>query len=122
MEIHKYKDYAEYVKWQIKTNMSKRGWVYVRESTIEQIAKDRPLATMIMCHGTRAAAEQQYFKKYLPNAEILGTEIGDANYPMTVKHDFNFQKEEWLGKYDIVYSNCIDHSIDPKATLKTWRC
>lgn len=120
MKIYEYKDYDEYVEWQIRTNKSKKGWVYVKESTIQQISKDRPLATRIICHGTRAGAEQRFFKKYLPNAEVLGTEIGDAEYPMTVQHDFNFQKEEWIGIYDIVYSNCIDHSIDPKATLKTW--
>ena len=39
---------------------------------------------------------------------------------MTIQHDFNVQKQEWIGQYDIVYSNCIDHSIDPKSTLKTW--
>jgi len=85
MKIYEYKDYDEYVEWQIRTNKSKKGWVYVKESTIQQISKDRPLATRIICHGTRAGAEQRFFKKYLPNAEVLGTEIGDAEYPMTVQ-------------------------------------
>ena len=122
MKIHDYKNYDEYVEWQIRTNKSKKGWVYAKESTIQQISKDIPLATTIICHGTRAGAEQKFFKKYFPHAEVLGTEISDnaTEYPMTVEHDFNFQKEEWVGKYDIVYSNSIDHSIDPEATLKTW--
>ncbi len=122
MKVHKYKDYDDYVKWQIHTNKEKKDWVYVKEGTIEQIYRDRPSATMVICHGTRAGAEQRFFKKFLPNADVLGTEISDnaTEYPMTIQHDFNFQKEEWIGKYDIVYSNCIDHSIDPKETLKTW--
>ncbi len=122
MKIHEYKNYDEYVEWQIRTNKSKKGWVYAKESTIQQIAKDCPLATTIICHGTRAGAEQSFFKKHFPHAEVLGTEISDnaTEYPMTVEHDFNFQKEDWVGKYDIVYSNSIDHSIDPEATLKTW--
>ena len=126
MKIHKYKNYDDYVKWQIHTNKEKKGWVYVKESTIQQIVashlSQKMMAPMVICHGTRAGAEQKFFKKYLPNAEVLGTEISDnaTEYPMTIQHDFNFQKDEWIGKYDIVYSNCIDHSIDPKATLKTW--
>lgn len=122
LKIYKYKDYDEYVEWQIRTNKSKAGWVYVKESTIRQIVEVAPFASNIICHGTRAGAEQKYFKKFLRNANILGTEISDnaTDYPMTIQHDFNMQKPEWIGKFDIVYSNCIDHSIDPKATLKTW--
>ena len=122
MKIHKYKDYDDYVKWQIHTNKEKAGWVYVKESTIRQIVDHAPFASNIICHGTRAGAEQRYFKTFLPNAYVLGTEISDnaTDYPMTIEHDFNVQKPEWIGKFDVVYSNCIDHSIDPKATLKTW--
>ncbi len=122
MQIYEYEDYDDYVKWQIHTNKEKKGWRYVKKSTIDQIVDNSPFAATIICHGTRAAAEQTYFKERLPNAEIMGTEISDNahEYPMTIQHDFNFQKPEWVGKYDIVYSNSIDHSIDPKATLTTW--
>ena len=123
MKIYKYKDYDEYVDWQIKTNKEKKGWVYVKSGTIDQIVKDRIFAATILCHGTRAAGEQSYFLKHFPNAKIIGTEISDnaTEYPMTIQHDFNVQKPEWINKFDIVYSNAIDHSIDPKATLITWR-
>ena len=123
MKIHNYKDYDEYVKWQIQTNKEKKGWIYVKPATINQIAKNKPFAATILCHGTRAAGEQTFFKKHFPNAEIIGTEISDnaTEYPMTIQHDFNVQKPEWVGKFDIIYSNAIDHSIDPKATLSTWR-
>tara|TARA_R110000868_G_scaffold886_4_gene6745 strand:+ start:2734 stop:3306 length:573 start_codon:yes stop_codon:yes gene_type:complete len=123
MKIYQYKDYEEYVKWQIHTNKVKKGWVYVSRGTIEQIARDKVTASTIICHGTRAAYEQEFFKIYFPDAEIIGTEISDnaTEYPMTVQHDFNVQKPEWVGKFDIIYSNAIDHSIDPKATLSTWR-
>ena len=94
MKIHKYKDYDEYIMWQKRTNKSKQGWVYIKESTARQISKDSPLAKKIICHGSRAGAEQKFFKKYLPEAEILGTEIGDnaTSYAMTIQHDFNVQK------------------------------
>jgi trans-aconitate methyltransferase len=123
MKIYNYKDYAEYVEWQIQTNKEKKDWVYVKPDTINKICTDKRFATTIICHGTRAAAEQKFFQKRFPKAEIIGTEISDnaTEYPMTIQHDFNVQKTEWIGKFDIVYSNAINHSIDPEATLSTWR-
>ena len=28
---------------------------------------------------------------------------------------------DWVGKFDIVYSNSIDHSIDPHETIRVWK-
>ena len=39
---------------------------------------------------------------------------------MTVQHDFTLPRDEWLNKFDIVYSNSFDHTIDPEKTLETW--
>jgi hypothetical protein len=52
----------------------------------------------------------------------VGTEISDTatQFPMTVQHDFTIPKEEWLGKFDIVYSNSFDHTINPEKTINTW--
>lgn len=123
MKIHQYRNYDNYIEWQIKTNKEKKGWQYVRESTIVLIQKLQPSATHIICHGTRAGVEQQYFKSFYPNSYITGTEISDnaTEYPLTIEWDFNKQKTSWVGKYDIIYSNSLDHSIDPLATLETWR-
>ena len=122
MEVYKYEDYDDYIRWQKKINKSKKGWIYVKEKTIENISKECPFASQILCHGTRAGAEQKYFLKYLPNAEIIGTEIGDnaLEYKMTIQHDFNKQLPEFINRFDIVYSNSFDHSINPKETLKVW--
>jgi len=122
MLIHQYEDYDDYIEWQIKTNKEKKGWRYVRASTMFLIHSKQPFAATIMCHGVRAGAEQQYFRWYYPHSHILGTEISDnaTEYKMTVEWDFNKQKDEWLGKYDVIYSNSIDHSIDPVSTLETW--
>jgi hypothetical protein len=122
MEIYQYKDYDDYVYWQIKTNKRKIDRIYVRESTLIKINKIQPFASTIICHGTRNGVELEYFKALYPKCHILGTEISDnaTGYNMTVEWDFNKQNPEWLGKYDIVYSNSIDHSIDPRTTLETW--
>ena len=109
MEVYKFKSYEDYIAMQKRVNAEKVGWVYVKKSTIKQIAEDSPYAINILCHGTRAAGEQKYFREFLPQSSPLGTEIGEnaLDYPMTVKHDFNKPIADWVGKFDIVYSNSI---------------
>lgn len=123
MEIFQYKDYEEYVKYQTEANKHKIDGVYVHKDTIRSIAKNKRNASNIICHGTRNGAEQKYFKKHFPDAYVVGTEISETatQFPMTVQWDFTIANPEWLNKFDIVYSNSFDHSIDPKATLTTWR-
>jgi len=122
MQIHQYKDYDDYVECQIKTNKAKTGRVWVRFKDIGLIYQKQPFASSIICHGTRGGIEQKYFKTLYPYSQVIGTEISDnaTEYKMTVEWDFNKQNPDWLGKHDILYSNSIDHSIDPVATLKTW--
>lgn len=123
MKIYKYDNYNEYVDAQTEANIKKIKNVWVTKETIEKIHTIQPNATHILCHGTRNGAEQKYFKNFYPNAEIIGTEISHTatNFEMTVQHDFHDQKEEWIDKFDIVYSNSFDHSYDPEKSLSTWR-
>lgn len=122
MKLYKYTNYEDYVAAQEEANKRKITNVWVREKTIEQIQKRVPKASNILCHGTRNAAEQKYFKKRYPNANIIGTEISEtaSQFPMTVQHDFHETKEEWVGAFDIVYANSWDHSYDPKRSLLVW--
>ena len=107
MKLYEYKDYDEYVSEQNRANALKIKHVWVDRSTISQIAETVDEASAIICHGTRNAAEQRYLKEYYPTAEIIGTEISDTadQFEMTVQHDFHEQKDEWVGKFDILYSN-----------------
>ena len=122
MQIYQYKDYDHYVESQIKTNKAKTGRVWVRFKTINLIYRKQPFVSSVICHGTRGGVEQRYFKTLYPYSQVIGTEISDnaTEYEMTVEWDFNKQNPNWVEKYDIVYSNSVDHSIDPVATLKTW--
>ena len=129
MEIFKYKDYEDYVKSQIEGNLKKidkikeKNIAYVKPETITQIVKRIPDAKRVLCHGTRNAKEQLYFQKHLSDAFIIGSEISTnaEEFPMTIEHDFNMVKEEWINSFDIVYSNSFDHSITPFETLEVWR-
>ena len=59
--------------------------------------------------------------KYL--IKIIGTEISHTadKYQMTIQHDFHEVKDEWINKFDIIYSNSFDHSYDPVKCLNTWK-
>ena len=123
MKIHKYTNHEEYVAAQIEANIRKLQNVWVDKQTIKHISSIQPQANTILCHGTRNAAEQKYFQEFFPNAEIVGTEISHTakDFPMTVQWDFHEVNPDWIEKFDIVYSNAIDHSYDPTRVLSSWR-
>lgn len=80
----------------------------------------------VLCHGTRNGAEIRWFEKNLPDANrVLGTEIADTagQFPNTIQWDFHDVKDEWLGAWDVIYSNSWDHAFDPERAFRNWmRC
>jgi hypothetical protein len=78
----------------------------------------------IVCHGCRSGLEVDILQKLNPSAEVWGTDL----YGIAFKYDrarfremdFDHVPEEWKGYFDAVYSNSIDHSRDPIATLLAW--
>lgn len=121
MKQYSYQSYDEYVHEQTEANKRKIHSHWVQQRVIKWIAARYP-ATSILCHGTRNATEQRWFQQYYPTATVLGTEISETatRFPMTVQWDFAHPRDEWIGQWDIVYSNAFDHSRDPLATLRTW--
>lgn len=123
LKVHEYKDYDDYVDAQTAANKRKLGWQFKKEDHVQWIKQKKLEANNIICHGTRNGGEQKIFKKYYPDAYIIGTEISEtaAQFEMTVQHDFAVQKPEWIGKFDILYSNAFDHSFEPTKTIETWK-
>lgn len=123
MKIFEYKNYDHYVESQVEANVRKIKNVWVQRTTIEKIKELQQDAKHILCHGTRNAAEQKYFRECYPEAEIIGTEISHTanDFPMTVQHDFHEVRKDWIEKFDIVYSNSFDHSYDPEKSLSAWK-
>ena len=123
MKLWKYKSYDEYVKVQTEGNVNKLKNVWADQKVFDLIAKYKPDAKDIICHGTRNGAELDMFKKAIPSLyHIVGTEISHTakQFPNTIQHDFHKQIPSYVNKFDIVYSNSIDHSYDPFKALKTW--
>lgn len=124
MEVYKYANRAEYVAAQVEANKRKIKHRWVRRETIQRVAQLAPQGVeAVLCHGTRGGFEQEYFKEVFPKAYVIGTEISDTatQFPRTVQHDFHEPKDEWVGRFHIVYSNSFDHAMDPAKALETWR-
>lgn len=118
-------DYQTYRRIQTEGNKRKLGAVFVQEPMIRDLAAYAEAGgpvTRILCHGTRNAAEQGFFKAALPGVSVLGTEISDTamQFPDTVQWDFHEMNPDWAGAFDLVYSNSWDHSYDPAKAFATW--
>ena len=121
MKQYKYGSYKEYVKAQRKGYQKKKDRVWAREENIKAISdylKDHGVMSGI-CHGVRGGQEVDWFRLHL-DAQVIGTEIGDAEGNYIVQWDFNRPNEKWLSEFDFVYSNAFDHSFDPRMTLAVW--
>jgi len=128
VEFTRYKTYEEYLTAQIDAGTKKKTGFWIKPHTIDMLVKkeNRPIESVI-CHGVRTGRESEKFAEYATN--VVGTEISresieynKPNYKKStvVEWDFNKQNLEWIGKFDIVYSNCLDHAYDPLETLEVW--
>ena len=127
MEIFKYDSYGHYVKAQTEANKIKIKKVYADKRNIERYAKQKETAKNVLCHGSRNGAELKYFEdayKKIGNPDVFvqGTDISDTatQFENTVQWDMMKTNPEWIGKWDVVYTNSFDHSFDPVSTLKVW--
>ncbi len=123
MKIHKYKNYEEYVAEQTAGNKLKLKHVFVKKQTMQKIKEMRPNAKSVLCHGTRNGAEQRFFQEvYGKDIEVMGSEISDTatQFPNTTEWDFMKVNPDWVGRYEVVYSNSFDHCFEPVETLKVW--
>lgn len=122
MKVYQYRDYDHYKEKQIAANRQKINRVWCSKCTVEHLRKIYPDAKTILCHGARNGTEVRWFKELYPDAEVIGTDISPTanDYDDMVEWDFNEVKEEWIGKFDLIYSNSFDHTYDPKKCLETW--
>ena len=84
-----------------------------------------------MCHGVRDGMEVQEFRRVFPTAIFTGTDMfphsgklgKDEDFRKknpVKKWDFSQVLEEWVGAFDLVYTNSLDHARDPVQTLVVW--
>jgi len=133
MELYPHTNYRRYVKWQRlltekKTEHGTKLRSWVDEAMINNINRLIHIHTReiknIVCHGCRNGLEVNLLQDINPGVIVYGTDIYNEAYMYDRKYfrniDFDTIPEEWLGYFDVVYSNSIDHSRDPVKTLTLW--
>ena len=123
MKIYSYKSYDDYVRAQTQANKQKIERVWAKDYVLRQLLDYVKSPKTILCHGSRNGGEMKILKKLYPDSEILGTDISETanQFENTIQHDFQEPKEEWVNKWDILYSNSFDHCFDPTKCLTTWK-
>lgn len=119
-------DYAAYRRAQSEGNRLKLKMVYAKHSMIRDISRHarRKIGDVksILCHGTRNGRELEWFSGQFPEAEILGTDIADTagQFGNTIQWDFHDMREDWRGKWNVVYTNSWDHAMEPERAFRAW--
>ena len=124
--LHDYKSYEEYRDIQIQYNKKKIGNVWADEATLDAVANELSLLTgrkslKGICHGARNGFEQNYLRKKF-DFDVFGTDISDTatQFENTVQWDFHDVNNDWVGRFDFVYSNSLDQGWNPRAALSAW--
>lgn len=127
IRLYKYKDFNEYKDIQIEANLRKQNQTWATEESLAYISKTLtkkiPAIRRGLCHGVRNGTEIKLFKRFLGNnIYILGTEISFTakKYPNVIQWDFHNLKKQWVGKFDFVYSNALDHAYNPELCIRNW--
>jgi len=131
MKQIKFLNYTRYVKAQQRSATRRGRQAYFTAAEIGKIAewlKARQGSTKQgICHGARNGIEADVFKRHF-KADVIGTDLFPywkrsaiySSQSIVHKHDFSVEKEDWIGMFDFVYSNSLDHARNPKQTLGVW--
>lgn len=123
----KYVVAGRYEKVQIAASMAKYALSWAKEDSckaiVEILRSEGVSPRSILCHGVRNGSELKFFSEAGVD-EVLGTDLyvpKDQTYFGTVvQHNFSEPELNWLGKFEYVYSNSLDHALNPIETLMIW--
>ena len=134
MELYRHEDYNLYIGLQQKLTGRKtqRGKICLSFVDQVQIMAINDLihsfvkeVKTIVCHGCRSGFEVDALHKLNPDAKVFGTDVYWKGYKYDREYfrpmDFDIVPPEWIGYFDVVYSNAIDHSRNPINTLTLWK-
>ena len=133
--LFQYDNYDHYVKMQLekteklKERKQKTTWLHkdLFNFVYNNIANFYKIndKTCIICHGVRFGFEVEFFRKKFPIKNVYATELCEGAFLFNKENfsvmDFDKNIKEWHNKFDIVYSNSIDHSRNPIKTIDMWR-
>lgn len=147
MKVYKHKNYEEYLNIQkkhVKNHISKVkkkidignikiddfdniGWIKTKDLNRLYFYLNKYIdmgnIDKMICHGVRCGYESKYFMDKIGVDKVYSTDLSDVflfDKRNFYKQDFDELPVEWIDKFDVLYSNSIDHSRQPKITLKNW--
>lgn len=126
MKLYKHKSYEKYKDSQIVKNVNKLDNVWVSQKEIKylisNVSKCIGHVKSGICHGVRNGWEVKKLREAFPDANIIGTDISHTakNFENIIQWDFHDCKDEWVSKFDFIYSNSFDHAYDPYKCLDAW--
>ena len=126
MKLWKFDSYDQYIKAQIagsKRRPTRRPAVDALEMDllVGYLKQNKHDPQRVVCHGARCGTEVLLLRARLPLAYVIGTDLaprGDGSE--VIEWDFQKQNIEWVGIFDLVYSNSLDHASDPETCIGTW--
>ena len=126
-ELIEFESDKDYIKAQRAVTLRKieRARVLVSVKTVNAIWHHFYMPTVFkgLCHGVRQGGELALFESKFGGGDWIGTEIVEELCDGERIIHANFSdppRPEWLGHFDIIYSNSLDHARDPLETVKTW--
>jgi hypothetical protein len=126
MKLHKWDNYEAYVEAQChgsRRRAHRKPSANELEFTriAEYVGKNKHAHELqIICHGARCGTEVKLFEEHLPGSQVVGTDLEPKDTERVIKWDFHKTKPEWVGAFDVVYSNSLDHSIKPLQCVRGW--
>ncbi len=129
MKQHTFESYEDYINTQQTLTRRKVRWgnknhtilrktvlrIYDHHYKVGKVSRG-------VCHGVRYGDELDMFEQVFDSGEWIGTEIFQdlCDGKRILCQDFSFVPVGWVGSFDLIYSNALDHSLDPVATIKSW--
>ena len=119
---HNESDVKEYKNAQVERHaakMNKRRREGAYEEISLELAPHISSANTMLCMGTRNNHERDMFRKFLDLYCISSLDIASASSADYVM-DFNILPDEWTDKWDVIYSNAIDHAFSATDAFFEW--
>lgn len=129
MRLYTFTNHRHYHRIQVKTErrkyQSNHSW---SEEEIEQACdwiKARgvgPDNVFGVCHGCRDLGEPDEFTKHFNDPDVIGTDMvhGERDHQRLISWDFHTPNKNWIGKFDFVYTNALDHAHSPFEAVDVW--
>lgn len=131
MKLSKFKDNDQYVHVQIRTDRRKKKTnrrtpfrEKLRKFELKRLAdyltREKGPPARGICHGVRTGEEVLVLRDLFPDCDVMGTDLIYDDPGLVTNMDFHKRVDEWVGSFDFLYSNALDHSHSPGGCMKTW--